>query len=76
MPNDDKVRELRLRRTAERQGLRLVKSRRRDPHALGYGTYGLVDAASGDQVAAADTEGFGMTLDAVERVLKGAPGGR
>lgn len=33
----EKVRENRLRRMAERQGLRLVKSRRRDPRAIDYG---------------------------------------
>jgi hypothetical protein len=36
-----KVFENRLRRAAERQGLRLVKSRRRDPRAADYGTYWL-----------------------------------
>ncbi len=39
-----KVRENRLRRMAERQGCRLVKSRRRDPRALGFGGYMLIDA--------------------------------
>ena len=33
----DKARENRLRRAAERQGFRLVKSRTRDPLALAYG---------------------------------------
>ena len=33
----DKARENRLRRAAQRQGLRLVKSRTRDPLALAYG---------------------------------------
>jgi hypothetical protein len=37
----DKVRENRLRRMAERQGLRLTKTRRRDPRALDYGEYRL-----------------------------------
>lgn len=40
---DDKVRENRLRRMAQRQGLQLVKSRRRDPRAIGYGGFMLVD---------------------------------
>lgn len=38
-----KVVENRARRIAQRQGLRLVKSRRRDPQAIDYGTYMLVD---------------------------------
>jgi hypothetical protein len=36
-----KVRENRLRRMASRQGLRLEKSRQRDPMALDYGKYSL-----------------------------------
>lgn len=39
-----KVYENRLRRAAARQGLRLVKSRTRDPRALTYGVYWLADA--------------------------------
>jgi hypothetical protein len=39
----DKVRENRLRRMAERRGLRLEKSRRRDPMAADYGTYQIID---------------------------------
>lgn len=40
----EKSRETRLRRMAERQGMRLVKSRRRDPRALDYGKYWLVSS--------------------------------
>jgi hypothetical protein len=61
---DEKVRENRLRRMADRQGLRLVKSRRRDPRALDYGTYVLVDANHNIVVS-----GEHMDLDDVERVL-------
>ena len=38
-----KVEESRLRRAARRQGLFLSKSRRRDPNALDYGLYALLD---------------------------------
>lgn len=38
-----KVRENRLRRVAERRGYTLMKSRRRDPLALDYGKYWLLD---------------------------------
>ena len=38
-----KVLENRARRMAKRQGLRLVKSRRRDPRAWDYGCYCLAD---------------------------------
>lgn len=36
-----KALENRMRRVAERQGLTLTKSRRRDPRAIGFGTYTL-----------------------------------
>ncbi len=38
-----KVLENRLRRAARRQGLHLEKSRTRDPQALDYGRYWLLD---------------------------------
>lgn len=41
---DFKVYENGLRRAADRQGLQLVKNRRRDPRAHDYGTYLLLDA--------------------------------
>jgi hypothetical protein len=43
----EKVEENRLRRIAERQGLRLTKSRRRDPLAADFGTFTVADAATG-----------------------------
>jgi len=44
MENEEKVRENRLRRMAERQGYKLEKSRRRDPRATDYGQLALVPA--------------------------------
>ena len=70
MGPDEKVRENRLRRMAERQGLRLVKSRRRDPRAIDYGTYMLVNAEINGVVAG--TAGTGrpnFTLDDVENYI-------
>jgi len=40
---NDKVIENRIRRALHRRGLALKKSRRRDPHAIGYGTYAVID---------------------------------
>ena len=60
------AREKRLRRAAERQGLKVQKSRRRKPGAHGHGMYWLVDpwlnavAAGGDE---------GMTIDELEAYL-------
>jgi hypothetical protein len=42
-PNDIKVRENWLRRKAKRRGLILRKSPRRDPDALDYGLWALID---------------------------------
>lgn len=62
----EKVRENRLRRMAERQGLELRKSRRRDPRALDFGGYWLIDARLGGVVLGGE---FGVDLDAVEAHL-------
>ncbi|MER7459209.1 hypothetical protein [Micromonospora sp. NPDC126480] len=63
----EKVRENRLRRMAQRQGLTLVKSRRRDPRATDYGMYWLADT----HTSALETPEQGMTLDEIEAYLKG-----
>lgn len=60
----ERAREKRNRRAAERQGLKLTRSRRRDPRALDYGRYWLTDA-SGDLV----TPEQGVTLDEIEAYL-------
>lgn len=61
----DKVRENRLRRMAERQGLVFTRSRRRDPRALDYGLYWLTDARTGEY----RTPQEGATLDEIEAYL-------
>lgn len=72
MTESDKIRENKLRRMAQRQGLALKKSPRRDTHALGYGTYMLIKpAASNAIVASSLPDGYGLTLDEVERELTG-----
>ena len=65
----EKVRENRLRRMAERQGLRLEKSRRRDPRAVDYGTYQLVDPATNTLVSYGLGGGYGLNLDEIEHAL-------
>jgi hypothetical protein len=65
----NKVRENRLRRMAKRQGLQLMKSRRRDPCALGYGGYMLVDAATNSVVAGEVDSRRALDLDEVEEWL-------
>jgi hypothetical protein len=64
-----KVRENRLRRMAERQGFRLVKSRRRDPLAVDYGRYRVETGDGVEPARFASTMGWGLTLDEVEKRL-------
>ncbi len=63
------MRENRLRRAAVRQGLRLEKARRRDPRAIDYGTYQLVDPETDTLVSYGTSHGYGLTLDEIEREL-------
>lgn len=65
----DRATELRLRRRAERQGLRLEKSRLRDPDAFEFNTYRLVDQTTGAIVAMGGSGGFGLTLEQIEARL-------
>jgi hypothetical protein len=67
----EKVRETRLRRMADRQGLCLQKSRARDPGALTYGGYQLTDLQHGGVVLGQGNldRGYAADLDAVEHWL-------
>ncbi len=69
MDNYEKTRENRARRAAERRGLRLERSRRRDPKAIGYGRYQLIDIATGT-VASLGGAGGWLTLDQAESQLR------
>lgn len=70
MTTEEKTLETRLRRMAKRQNLKLVKSRRRDPRAVDFATYILVDRDN--NVVCGGTDGFfenGLYLDDIERAL-------
>lgn len=69
---EEKIRENRVRRAAERQGLRLVKSRRRDPRAYDYGTYMLVDGRTNAIVCGQPVTGQNgsASLDQIEAALR------
>lgn len=70
MDQDKKVRENRLRRVAKRQGLALKANGRRDPRALDFGKYALVDAETKAAIAGVNESGrFDLTLDEVEAYL-------
>lgn len=69
MEQSEKVRENRVRRMTERQGFRLVKSRRRDPRAVDFGRYRVETADGVEASRFASTMGWGLTLDEVEERL-------
>jgi hypothetical protein len=62
----DKARETRVRRMAERHGLTLRKSRRRDARAWDFGSYWLVNA---DRNSLVFPDVHGGSLDDMERYL-------
>lgn len=64
-----KVLENKLRRSAERQGFRLERSRARDPRALGYGTYQLVDNQTNTLASYSLQSGYGLDLSDVATFL-------
>jgi hypothetical protein len=79
----EKSRETRIRRMADRQGLKLVKSRTRDPYATDYGLYWLdvawvMDGAIKRYVTAdqANWRGPFDSLEDVEKYLTTPPGDR
>jgi hypothetical protein len=68
----DKVKENRLRRMADRRGYRLMKSRSRDPQAIDYSLYALIDVRTGGAVnpALAQRWTCSWDLDDVEDYLQ------
>lgn len=69
--NTVKVRENLVRRIAARQGYRLEKSRRRDPRALDYGRYNLVDEFTGEYILETQLRVHCWTLSQVQEWLEG-----
>jgi hypothetical protein len=62
--------ESRLRKEAQRQGLRIQKCRIRDQRVPAWGTYGIVDIQLNAMVAYAPwANGFGLSIDEVEAFL-------
>lgn len=66
MDREEKARDIRLRAKAERQGMTVTRSRRRDPDAVGYGKY-FIHGSDGQLLTLAS----GITLDEVEAFLVG-----
>ena len=65
----DKIRENRLRRVAARRGLVLQKSRRRDPQALDFGGYRLVNIYTNAVMLGSDPFPYSASLGEVEEYL-------
>ena len=65
----ERVRQNRLRRMAERQGYKLVKSARRDPMALDYNRWWIEDVTDRGRPTVGDAGG--LELDDVEAWLAG-----
>jgi hypothetical protein len=64
-----KTYENRLRRAADRQGLRLEKARVRDPRAIDHGTYRLVNIRTNVVEAFGSPNGYGLNPVDVARAL-------
>ena len=70
----EKGRENRLRRMAERQGLRVERSRRHDPRASSYGLYALKTWKTRQLVSEPGVrDDHAWTLDEVEQYLDDEP---
>jgi hypothetical protein len=67
----EKVQENRLRRMADRQGYRLLKSRARDPRDLTFGGYQLINLQTGgcDFGWGNANRGYAASLDDIETWL-------
>lgn len=70
--SSEKVRENRLRAMATRRGLAIQKSRRRDPMAIDFDRWVIVDLFTSKPVAGTGPGNLpSMTLDDVEAYLRG-----
>ena len=67
MKTTDKTRESRLRRHLRKHGLRIVKSRIRNPHLNNHGHYMLIDIYTNTTI---DGINYDMTLDDIEDYLR------
>ena len=73
-----KVRENRLRRSAKRNGLKLLRSPRRDTHAIDYNMYALESLYESDGMIHkhGPISPFALTLDDVDIILTSDRRGR
>ena len=69
MATPEKIRTNRLRKMARRQGLRLSKTRRRDPRAIDYDGWMVIDMFTNRAVYGGQPYAYSATLDEVEAYL-------
>jgi hypothetical protein len=69
---EEKVMENRIRRVALRRGMKVVKSRRRDPKALDYGGYMLVDVARNFAILGGSPNAYSATIEEIDAYLNEA----
>ena len=69
MDAKERVRERRIRRMAERQGYKLSRSARRDPRALDYRKYSLIDLRTRTRLFVDELSDYAATLDQIEAFL-------
>ena len=72
MTNKEKTRENRARRVLLRLGYRLMKSKRKDPRAIDYGGYMIVDDSYNVIVEGSDPIAFSMDIEDVEKFIEEA----
>ncbi len=65
------MRERRLERAADRQGLCVQKLKGRDPCVVGYGLYRIIDAPPAGEVTDGAAAQYSMSLDEVDVYLTG-----
>ena len=69
METPEKVRENRVRRAVYRRGYGFIKSRLRDPDAVGYGRVRIQHSGGGEADGFESPDGLGLTLDEIEERL-------
>jgi hypothetical protein len=66
---EEKVLENRIRRVAQRRGMKVVKSRRRDSRSVDYGGYMLIDVATNSVILGGSPIAFSATAEEIDSYL-------
>ena len=66
---EEKVLENRIRRVAQRRGMKVVKSRRRSSRSVDYGGYMLIDVATNSVILGGSPIAFSATAEEIDSYL-------